>query len=536
MVYEPYIYTADMRLLEEECGIPESVLMENAGVAATKCLLKEKFVEDLIESKTFSVLVLCGTGNNGGDGYVMARCIAEQYPNCPINIVALGGKPKTETAYAMYQKANKLAENRERLKIHYVLIGSNTDQLIKDIDEKDKPTVVIDAVYGIGFHSKLLEPIAELFGTVKKLYAYNVAVDIPSGVSADSGEADPDAIKANLTITFASKKRCMLLESSQKLCGNVRVCDIGIDESLVAEYQFNPRIITDETAATIVPHRFRNSHKGTYGSVFSLAGSYGMAGAALLSGEAALRCGIGLLHVFVPAAIYPIVASQLWEAVCHPLDSEPIDGRIINSLDVSISQKAKQGKAAFMCGPGLSDHPSVSSCLRQLLPKIHIPMVIDADGLNAFVGHIDEWKAIADQGATLVLTPHPLEAARLLECEVEDIERDRIGSAFLLAQKTKSTVVLKGHETIIVDSKKRLSVNVTACSGLAKGGSGDVLTGMIAALLAQGVSPYSACVCAVYLHGLASLRVARRLGETGMLPTDLIKELPALLSDFEVRE
>ena len=536
MVYEPYIYTTAMRLLETECGLSESVLMENAGVAAATCLLNDKSVKKLIEKGRFSALILCGTGNNGGDGYVMARCIAKVYSNCPVNIIALGGEPKTETAYAMYQEVKDLAEKRDKLKIHDVPIGADLHHLLKLIDDNDKPTVVIDAVYGIGFHGALPKPIAQLFQNIKKLYAYNVAVDIPSGVYADSGEADPDAVQADLTITFASKKRCMLLDNSKKLCGKVSVCHIGIEEDMVARYQCDPHIITDEMAASVVPHRIRNSHKGTYGSVFSLAGSYGMAGAALLSGEAALRCGIGLLHLFVPASIYPIVASQLWEAVCHPLDTEPIDGRISYSVEAFVSQKAKQGKAAFLCGPGLSDHSSVASYLRRLLPNIHIPMVIDADGLNAFNGHIDEMKAIADRGGTLVLTPHPLEAARLLGCGVEDIERDRIGSALRLAERTHATVVLKGCETIVIDNQKHICVNVTACSGLAKGGSGDVLTGMIAALLAQGVSPFSACVCAVYLHGMASVRVARRLGETGMLPTDLIKELPMLLSDFEKRE
>ncbi len=522
MIYEPYIYSRDMRSLEEHAfvnGMSYLQMMENAGTAAAAYLLDNATI-----TASSSVLVLCGTGNNGGDGYVIARCVAKAFPKQPVRVLAIGGLPQTQTAFAMYEQAVS-CEN-------VAVVTMDTSEAVLSCEAfVAEATVVVDAVYGIGFHGVLPSAVSCLFDKISQTNTLTVAVDLPSGMSADDGSADPHTMQAAITLTFASKKRCMLLDDARERCGKVVVCDIGIPADLTAYYQINPKIVTNADAANGVPRRVQDSHKGTYGNVFSLTGSYGMAGAAMLSGKAALRCGVGLLHYFIPKSIYPIVASQIWEAVYHPLEETTDGGLSLTEIKHILTVSAGK-KGAFLCGPGLSGNKRTALFVRKLLPEVSVPLVVDADGLNAFIGHIDEWKAIADRGNAVVLTPHPLEAARLLNCTVQQIEHDRIASAIHLARLSGATVVLKGHQTVIANAHGRVSINTTGCSGLAKGGSGDVLAGMIASWIAQGVEPFSACCAAVYLHGLASLRVSDRLSEIGMLPTDLIEELPVLLSDY----
>ncbi len=527
MKYEPFVYAGDMRALEAvavENGISYLELMEHAGGSAASYLLENKLV-----SKKSSVLVLCGTGNNGGDGYVMARRIALAFPKMSVTVLALGGKPQTAIAQSMYELAVQCPNVK-------VLELKDTEDLTSCFDKAGIPNVVIDAVYGIGFHGALPSFTAEIFNRVRQYGAFTVAVDLPSGMQSDDGVFDPHILKADVTVTFTSKKRCMLLEDSLAYCGRVTVCSVGISQNLVKSYQTEPVVITNDIASSGIPVRKQQSHKGTYGHAFLLCGSYGVAGAAMLSCKAALRCGVGLVHLFVPKSIYPIVASQLWEAVYHPLE-ETVDGGLsLTSAKFIASLLDNTPKSAFLCGPGLSRNKRTAALLRKLLPELSASLVVDADGLNAFIGHIHEWKAMSEKGTTIVLTPHPAEAARLLACTVEDIERDRIRSAKELASLSGATVVLKGHETVIANTAGEIYINTTGCSGLAKGGSGDVLAGMIVSLLAQGVEAMRACVTAVYLHGLASVQTAERLSETGMLPTDLLDELPALLSQFEKRE
>lgn len=527
MTYEPYVYAGDMRALEAHAvqnGQTYAELMEHAGGSAAHYLLEKKLV-----SKRSSVLVLCGTGNNGGDGYVMARVFAQAFSNATVTVLAVGGKPQTAVAQAVYESALQCT-NVKVLELHTL------SDLSRCFDELRTPTLVIDAVYGIGFHGTLPSLVAELFDRVRQFRAFTVAVDLPSGMQADNDGFDPHCLQADLTLTFTAKKRCMLLERSLACCGDVIVRSVGISHDLVEQYHVDPIIITEDMAAAGVPVRLQHSHKGTFGQVLSLCGNYGMAGAAMLSGKAALRCGIGLLHMFVAKSIYPIAAGQLWEAVYHPLEETTDNGLSLASVKLIIDTASNVQKGAFLCGPGLSRNKRTASLVRKLLPSLSVPLVIDADGLNAYIGHIHEWKAMSETGKTIVITPHPAEAARLLACTVDEIERDRIASARRLAALSGATVVLKGHHTVIANDDRIVYINKTGCSGLAKGGSGDVLAGMIAAFAAQGIEALQACITAVYLHGLASVRTADRLSETGMLPTDLLDELPILLSNYEKRE
>ena len=516
-----FMYAAHIRQAEEravQSDVSYLQLMENAGKETAAYLL------DRVMNEQKRVLILCGVGNNGGDGYVVARHLAEAYPNISVQVLAVGGKPKTDIALRMYERCAAF----DKIAITEFFESSSLDVI------DFRPDVVVDAIYGIGFHGSLPSYIASLFDYLKSFSPFVLAADIPSGMCADDDTFDKSILPADVTVTFSSAKRCMILEKTKPLCGEVEVVSVGIEESVLNEYRIDLQASVNQADFLLL--RKQDSHKGTYGQVFALCGSYGMAGAAMLCGKAALRCGVGLVHMLIPETIYPIVASQLWEAVYHPLEETDDHGLILSSLETVADRISQKPNSVLVCGPGLSSHKQTQEYIRALLPKLTVPIVLDADGLNAFKGHIHEWKAMSENGSNLVITPHPAEASRLLGCTVEEVEADRIFTAKRLAVLSGAVVVLKGHRTVVADNATHVCVNKTGCSGLAKGGSGDVLAGMIASFIAQGIDPFRACTVAVYLHGLASEMTASRLSESGMLPTDLLDDLPILLSQFEKRE
>ncbi|MBE6762754.1 MAG: NAD(P)H-hydrate dehydratase [Ruminococcaceae bacterium] len=533
MRYESFLYSRRLRELEEQAdrnGISYLTLMENAGSRAADFLINKGVVN--AES---IVLILCGAGNNGGDGYKMATCFAKAFPDNTVSVIRFG-EPQTAIAQEMYRQASQLPNVRIIPSEQYTSEQYADVMPDKDVEEECERFVAVDAVYGIGFHGSLPEEVTRVFKDVRKRSKGTiVAVDIPSGMQADEDAFDPQLLVPSYTLTFTMQKRCMQYERCAFVCGDIRVFDVGIPQDLVHTYAVHVYPILCDTVPAGLTFRRSDSHKGTYGTVFSLTGSFGMAGASMLSGKAAMRLGVGLVHMFLPASIYPIVAGQLWEAVYHPLEETKDGGLAFSAVQQITGAVNGASSAAFLCGPGLSRNKHTAAMIRKLLPKLRVPQILDADGLNAYIGHIDEWKAMSDSGIPLVLTPHPKEAARLLGCSVEEVERDRFASAIRLSKQTGATVVLKGAHTLVADPCERVYINTVPCSGLAKGGSGDVLAGMIASLVAQGTDPYRASVTAVHLHSLAAVRTAQRLSETGMLPTDLLGELPMLLSQFEKR-
>lgn len=507
------ITVADMRRLEQaavDAGTTYDTLMERAGAAAVEVLCR-RFIDP---RKAAHILVLCGGGNNGGDGYVIARRLAEETPQVRVTVVRTD-VPATALAI---EKAARLPAS----------------VTVRDLDDgfevQDKYTAVVDAVYGIGFHG-ILPPLQKrLFSLINGASVPVLAVDIPSGIHADTGVADVDCLIADVTVTFTAYKPASFLPSSA-LLGECVVADVGIEPSLQQQYETVILPIAQNMVKQAVRPRPVDGHKGTFGRVLSICGSYGMAGAALLSGKAALRCGAGLVHMALPRSVYPIAAAALWEAVYHPLPETEMGTFGMESLSPLV--ELMDDKQAILIGCGLSHHPETKAMLMALLPHLSVPTVIDADGLNLLREHILNLKAIH---VPFVLTPHPAEAARLLGVTVKDVERDRVGAAKRLAACTGATVVLKGHRTLITAPDTNVFINTSGNSGMATGGSGDVLSGMIAAFLAGGMAPLDAAVCGVHLHGLAGDEAATHLSETALLPTDMLDELAKLLSHFEKRE
>lgn len=499
---------SDMRQLEEaavDSGLDYLRLMENAGSAAAR------EIRTAYPIKGRAVTVLCGRGNNGGDGFVIARKLLEE--GACVTVVLVAGLPTTAQAKEMYARITPTDIAIHNLETEPYLAA----------EAVQNAGLLVDAVYGIGFRGELPDYVRHLFRLVNQGKAPVVSVDIPSGLSADSGEYDPDAIRAARTVTFTAMKPGLFAVRAADIYGEVTVAAIGIDQALVE--QFTPGQIAIDTGmvAACFPKREPDSHKGTYGHVLCVGGSYGMAGAVTLCTKAALRCGAGLVTAAVPDSIYPLVAAGIPEAVFLPLPGASPAARI------ALRAKAETVSAVVL-GCGIGTEEAAQERVADVIAHGTCPLVLDADGINCAALHIDMLKT---GNRPLILTPHPGEMARLAGCTVEQVQRNRARVARSFAEQYGVTLVLKGHETLIAAPHRALLVNTTGNPGMATGGSGDVLAGMIGALLAQGMEPYQAAMCAVHLHGLAGDRAAERLSQHAMLPTDLLNELGDLFLILE---
>ncbi len=497
-----------MRKLEQaavEGGLSYLRLMENAGSAAARIIRSTYAMEGR------RVTVLCGNGNNGGDGFVIARKLMEE--GALVTVVLMCGAPTTPQA----------KDTLARLRGTAVSLCNLETEPFLAAEAVRAAGMIVDAVFGIGFHSALPDYMRHLFRLVRDCAAPVVAVDIPSGLAADSGQADPDTPHAALTVTFSALKPALIAAAAAMYYGRVEVAAIGIDNELIDRHSHGQMTVTPDMVKAHFTPRQSKSHKGTYGHLLCVTGSDGMAGAARLCAEAALRCGVGLLTVALPRSIYPILSTALPEAVCLPLDSADAAAQ----LSVRIRQKKA---TAVVLGCGLGQTPAVQDMVWDVLTHGDTPLLLDADGINTVSLHIDRLKTIQ---RPLVLTPHPAEMARLTGTTVEHVQAHRTAVARAFAEEYGVTLVLKGHETVVASPHRALLINPTGNPGMATGGSGDVLAGMIGALLAQGFDTWAAAMCGVYLHGAAGDRAAARLSQHAMLPRDIIDELGGLFLDLE---
>lgn len=455
-------------------------LMHTAGKVAYEIINKKYNI------KNKKIAVICGNGNNGGDGFVIARYLYENGAN--VTVITPMGVPKTENSTYYYGLLSPI-------KI--------TDTLEKNYD------IIIDSLFGIGLNRNLSNELKALIEKLNSISAKKIAIDIPSGVEADTGKILGVAFKADITITFIALKPCFVLPIGSDYCGEVIVADIcakPIDGSykLIKKPHFNKR-----------PH---NCHKGTFGTALIITGSYGMAGAAILSAKAALRSGLGIAKCILGKSIYSSFTAALPEAVCLPKDENSsgqlsyFDGlsKLINSCD----------SVLFGCGCGISDDGV--KILTEIIQKSTVPIVIDADGINMLSSCIELLK---ESKAPIILTPHPAEMSRLCGITVKEVENNRIRSATDFVLKNKCYLILKGANTIVATPNGEINFNLTGNSGMATGGSGDVLAGILVSLLAQGLSPENAVKAAVYLHGHAADKAAARRGQHAIIPSDIIEEL-----------
>ncbi len=467
-----------------ECGIfSYAHLMKNAGDAATREILNRY---NIIGKK---ICVVCGSGNNGGDGLVIAANLKRS--GADICLLTPLGFPNTDTAL-------NFKDSVKDIKI--------LDDFYGDFD------IVIDALFGIGFNRLLSENIAMLIEKINDYKCTKIAIDIPSGLFCDGGVVQ-NAFKSDLTLTFSAYKLCQLLPKTSEYCGKTVVLDIGLP---LDDYAY----LTIDEPEKIV--RSQNSHKGTFGTALLFCGSYGMCGAQILAARAALRSGVGVVKSLVCDKNYSAFTSSVPEAVTIPVDTEQNGAPLVYDRTIL---SALSNSNALLIGCGLGRSTEAKKLVIRVLEKTQIPTVIDADGINALQGDINIIRKI---NAPIILTPHPAEMARICDATTDAIQSNRVKFAKKFAVENNCYLVLKGTNTVVATPNGRIFFNTTGNDGLATGGSGDVLSGMIVSRLAQGYDPLTAVLNSVWLHGAVADELSKIMPTRAILPSDIIEGLKTI--------
>jgi NAD(P)H-hydrate epimerase len=515
----PVFTAAEMRTLDaraiRELGIPGLRLMEAAGSGAAALIAREHAP---IRGK--SVVIVCGKGNNGGDGFVVARRLRTQGARARVFLVGGRAEVRGDAAAALARWRGRLEE---------ITTAADLDRLARALAEAD---VVVDAVLGTGLSGPARGSVAAVIEAIDRPAQAGtpvVALDLPSGLDSDRGALLGPTVRAKRTVTFAGLKRSLLLHPAAEYAGAVEIVDIGVPVEEVRRGVRTWCLEADDVRAQFPP-RPADAHKGRFGHLLVVAGSRGKTGAAALAGRAALRSGVGLCTLAVPASQQPIVAAQAAEYMTEAMP-ETAAGSLSLAARDRLLELARTMDAVAL-GPGLSLDPESQELARALVRELDRPMVVDADALTALAGHLDLLRGAAGPRA---LTPHPGEMARLLAAGIDAVQADRIEVARAFACEHRVALALKGAGTVIAGPDGHVAVNPTGNPGMAKGGSGDVLTGVVGALIAREVDVVSALRAGCYLHGLAGDVAARDRGEYAMVASDLIEGLPEALRELTGR-
>ncbi len=502
------VTAAEMREIDratsERFGVSSLTLMENAGAAVAAFVLSQYPAAE-------SVGVICGKGNNGGDGFVAARKLHEA--GCDVRVLLLAERSELR---------GDAAEMFTRLPMPAVAVSKNDQLKTEAARAVFDADVLIDAVLGTGFRPPVSGLYAEAIAAMNANSAPVVAVDIPSGADADvMGEQVGAVGRADAIVTFTAPRPAHVF--GMLTTGPTLVAPIGSpDEAVVSSLQLN--LIAAGDVAPLIGPRPAASNKGSFGHVLVLGGSTGKAGAAAMAGMAALRGGAGLSTVATAKSVLATVAGFHPELMTEPLEETEAGSIALASLQQGRLDALIKAKTVLAVGPGISRHPETAELVRGVVKKYKLPIVLDADGLNAFEGRASELKSRA---GALVITPHPGEMARLAGSTIPAVQHDRLNVARTFARDHGLIVVLKGHRTLIAQPDGTVWVNATGNPGMATGGTGDILTGMVAGLIAQNPDRIAeAVIAAVHLHGLAGDVARESMGEHSMVATDLLKSLP----------
>jgi hydroxyethylthiazole kinase-like uncharacterized protein yjeF len=480
------------RRTTERFGVPSIVLMENAAAAVVDAIFEHYPDSD-------RVALVCGTGANGGDGFAAARHL-ESRGVVPV-ILVIGERASVRGD----ARVNLEICERLGIPIYDVRTADDVETALAHAADAD---LLVDAIFGTGLnrapggiHADVIRALAELRIPV-------LAIDLPSGLNASSHEPFEPCVQAEVTVTFAAPKLCHVFQPAALYCGEVIVADITIPEIAIEDEAVTLALITPKDVQPLVEPRMAATHKGTYGHVGVIAGSPGRSGAAVMCARGAIRTGAGLVSVMTDTETAKLVHAGSVESMTY------------SGGDV---REFLRNKTAALVGPGLPDDDQPYDNTRAIVNAIELPLVIDASGLNAFGARADE---LNPRGLPRVITPHPGELARLLGSDTRTINGDRISAVREAARVTNCVVVLKGHQTLVGEPDGHVYVNPTGNPGMATGGMGDVLAGIIAALLARGADPLDAACAGVYLHGLAGDILAEELGDTGLMATELADRIP----------
>lgn len=495
-------------------GLSYQRMMENAGAACARN------IRNIVENENVSrrnAVIVCGKGNNGGDGFVVARKLAENGYN--VSVILSCGYPDSPEATYMY----KLVIDSSIPTIWYDADRLKAMQTVKNAD------IVVDAVFGFSFYGNISEDLKLLIAEMSNSKGIKFAIDVPSGVYCDSGYNDPGCFKADYTIAISALKPAHIIHPSTDCCGDIIIANIGIPEdsyNLVKDslYTYNKTEVRH-----LFPERKSDAHKGSFGHLLCICGSRNMVGAAVLSTSAALRSGAGLVTVAFPESAYLPIATKLTEALLMPL-CENEEGTLSREcLPKLITSLDKYDAVVIGCGLGVND--DTSAIVKAVLENAKVPVIVDADGINIIAKDIS---ILRNAKSKVVLTPHPKEMSRLTGTPTEIIQSDRIGHARKFSEENSVYLALKGSNTVVTEpDSRRTYVNASGNNGLSKGGSGDVLSGIMGGFAVQGFRLIDAITAAVYIHGHVADVVADNLSKSGMLPSDIVNELGATLGAFE---
>jgi ADP-dependent NAD(P)H-hydrate dehydratase / NAD(P)H-hydrate epimerase len=498
-------------------GIPSIVLMENAGRGMVAAMGQEF---GNLAGRTITILV--GPGNNGGDGLVIARHLHQQHARPHVLLLSVPDKFTGDAA------VNLAVVQKLGLPLRQFSPGDSSE-MVRGLLRHS--WLVVDAIFGTGLKREVSGHFAEVIELLNQLHLPVAAVDIPSGLNADTGQPLGVCVQASMTATFAHAKPGLTVHPGRGLAGRLQVIDIGIPPEAAHQAAISTELLTAATLGAWLPERQASSHKGTFGHLLVVAGSEGKTGAAILCAQGAMRSGAGLVTLCVPAAVNSIFETCLTEAMTLPL---PSSGKgHLSIADYEKIFEATRGKQAVAVGPGLGTAPETAEMVLRLYRQCQEPMVIDADGLNILAG---EPAVLASPPGPRLLTPHPGEMSRLTGLATKAIQADRLAVASTFAREKGVFLVLKGADSVIAAPDGRLAVNPTGNPGMASGGMGDVLTGIIGGLLAQGLTPWQAACLGTYAHGAAGDRLAAGSGANlGLLASDLAREFPRTLAELTTR-
>ena len=500
------------RFAMDELSVPGQILMENAGRGVVEAMYRN--YGELAGKKA---LIFCGKGNNGGDGFVVARHLFLR--GVLVVVVLLGEKAELkDDARSHFEILSKMAMNfatKERLGITRLRLSSQLKML-------PRADFIVDAIFGTGFSGSIRALSRKVIEWINQSDATKVAIDVPSGIDSHNGTVGNVAVKADLTVTMGFKKTGLLIGKSMSYTGRLETTDIGIFCRLPNGFKSDTFVVGVEDIKRLMPARSFDAHKHTVGKVFILAGSKGLTGAAAMASESALRAGAGAVVLGTPQSVSSILARKLTEVMVEPLD-ETANG----SLDIQAMRNAEkhiQWADVIVIGPGISRHRQTQQLVWDILRDVDKPMLIDADALNA----ISEKVAVLSRrkSKNIIITPHTGELSRLIKRKSAEIDANRIDICREVAREFELTLVLKGSPTVTGSPNGDVYVNPTGNPGMATAGSGDVLSGIISGLWAQGMDQTVAAYCGVYLHGLAGDIARDKFGEKSLMALDIQRMLP----------
>jgi NAD(P)H-hydrate epimerase len=506
---------ADRRTIED-VGLPSMVLMENAGRQVVTAI--DATFDD---ADQLQYAILCGKGNNGGDGFVIARVLGERGNDVHVYLVGRESDVRGDALQNLRILSNLGVDIVE------IADAAAWELHAPAILSRD---ILVDAILGTGFRGPVTGLLETIVADINAAESPVVAVDVPTGIDAGTADVPGPAVEATLTVTFAAPKMAHVLPPAEHHTGSLVIADIGIPHGVIHALDGpSVTLLTPQNQRPQVTPRAAESQKGDYGRVLIVAGCLGKTGAAFLAAMAAVRSGAGLVTVATPRSCQPVLAGLGVEYMTVGVDETPGGQVAFEAADLVASLDAD----VIVIGPGLGRGPSTAAFVQAIVERAGAPVVIDADALHAFAGEPDRLSGRED--APLIITPHPREMARLIGLTVDDVQANRIDAARDLAASRQIHVVLKGHRTVIAAPDGSVALNMTGNPGMATGGSGDVLAGMVGAWCAQLLDPQAACQLAVYLHGLAGDLAAADEGEIAMSARDIVDHLGDAVLELTAR-